>query len=111
MNKSFLVLLSFCGFLLSCNDSHQELQTSQDNICVASSLADIRANCNNGELLYFEPNNWGNEQLPMMITALACNTNKPVYFNKAGVVCTYYERKSVNGKLLSGDKAESSQAK
>ena len=32
---------------------------------------------------------YGNESLPITVIAAHCNTNRPVYFNKAVVVCTF----------------------
>jgi hypothetical protein len=43
----------------------------------------------------------------MTFIAVACDTNKPIYYNNGGVVCTFTYRKIINGKPV-GKKSESS---
>lgn len=102
----FLVLLLSGLTLIGCNGQSNN-PTSQDNICIVSELSELKAKCQPNDLVYFEPDRWGNEQLPTMFIALACNTNNPIYYTKAGVVCTYTERKTINNKPI-GKNSESS---
>lgn len=106
--KKLLILLMLALSLTAC-ESQDKNVTPQENICVASTLAEARQICKVGELVYFEPSNWGNEQLPTMFIALACDTNKSTYFTKGGVVCTYVERKSINGKVIGDNKPQASE--
>ncbi len=36
---------------------------------------------------------WGNEQLPLNVIATYCNTNDPIEYNQAGVVCTFTDKR------------------
>lgn len=114
MKKLISIMLTSCA-LVACNDSNsaavhtqQSQLTPQDNVCDISEMYEAKALCTPGEIVYFEPNRWGNEQLPTTFIALACDTNKPIYFTKGGVVCTYVVRKSVNGKNIVPDVESSS---
>jgi hypothetical protein len=108
--KKILCLLGLGVGLIACNSNsaNVDLSIPQDNICNVQTIDGIQGKCKAGETVYFEPSRWGNEQLPLMFIALACDTNKPVYFNNGGVVCTFVIRKSINGKSLNGDEQESS---
>ena len=55
--------------------------------CAASTPEEVDQ-CRNGELILFAPDMFGNEQLPLVFIAQYCDTEKPVFFNKSGVVCT-----------------------
>ena len=105
---SLITAIGLVGCNSAVSNETKEKQTPQDNVCVVSALAGVKDLCKPGEIVYFEPNNWGNEQLPTMFIALACDTNKPVYFTTGGVVCTFVDRKSVNGKLIGGNNSKES---
>lgn len=42
---------------------------------------------------------YGNESLPITVIAAYCNTNRPVYFNKAGVVCTFTNQRGLKALI------------
>ena len=108
-----MVLCLFSGiFLVSCgntvsNTVKDNNETPQDDLCIITKIPDAGSTCKVGQLMYFEPERWGNEQLPMTFIAVACDTNKPIYYNNGGVVCTFTYRKIINGKPV-GNKSESS---
>ncbi len=53
--------------------------------------------CPNGLKMFFQPNRWASEQLPLFVIAGYCDTTKPVFYNNSGVVCTKIPfRKLVN---------------
>ena len=106
--RNFLCLFGIALSLVGCTESNS---TPQDNVCDVQSLSGIQDKCKSGEVVYFEPSSWGNEQLPLLFTALACDTNKPVYFNNGGVVCTFVIRKSINGKSISDNEQETTSKK
>jgi hypothetical protein len=67
-------------------------RTPQSALCVFSSDAQAKQ-CKPGELAYFSPDSWGNAQLPLNVIAAYCNTNHPIEFNHAGVVCTFTNKR------------------
>lgn len=89
------------GILLStslagCVQSKSE--TDQSKMCIFSNDAQAKK-CTAGQLAFYSPDSWGNEQLPLNVIAAYCNTNQPVFFNKAGVICTFTDERLflVNG--------------
>lgn len=78
------LLLSACG--------GAQAGTDQSRMCVFSTDAQAKK-CKSGELAFFSPDGWGNEQLPLIVIATYCDTNRPVQFNKAGVVCTFTDKR------------------
>ena len=78
------LLLSACG--------GAQAETDQSRMCVFSTDAQTKK-CKPGELAFFSPDGWGNEQLPLIVIATYCDTNRPVQFNKAGVVCTFTDKR------------------
>jgi len=87
--------------------------TPQDKICTFGDLAGA-SHCKPGELMFFSPDVYGNESLPVTIIAAYCDTNRPVLFNKAGVVCTFTDKRGLKALLApqaSAPAASSSGAK
>jgi hypothetical protein len=64
----------------------------QSKVCVFSSLAQA-SKCKNGEIAFFRPNSWGNDQLPLDAVSVFCNTNHQVIYNKSGVVCQFTNKR------------------
>ena len=67
-------------------------RTRQSKLCIFSNDTQAKQ-CKAGELAYFSPDSWGNEQLPLNVIATFCNTNQPVLFNKSGVICTFTDKR------------------
>lgn len=67
--------------------------TTQSKLCVFSNDTQAKA-CTSGELAFFSPDSWGNSQLPLNVIGAYCNTNRPIEFNKAGVICTFTTARS-----------------
>jgi hypothetical protein len=65
---------------------------SQSSICVASNLEDLQQ-CKNGEVLAFQPDIFGNEQLPIIVSAMACDFNYPIVSNVGGVSCIFTDKR------------------
>jgi len=82
------------GMLSGCNvGGLSQPKTDQSKVCMPSNLASAKKNCSEGELMFYAPNSWGNEQLPLYVIAAMCDTNRPVQYNKSGVVCTYTSKR------------------
>ncbi len=61
--------------------------------------------CEKGDELRFLPNQWGNEQLPLLFASENCDMNKAIIYNNSGVICTYAGRKElVDGRALLTEK-------
>lgn len=49
--------------------------------------------CVNGELSFFNPTRWGNEQLPLFAVAQYRDTNYNITYNNADVVCVFTDKR------------------
>ncbi len=74
-----LVVGSRCGFAGGID---------QSKICIVSTDQEA-LDCKPGELMYFQPRTWGNEQLPTHIAAVYCDFNYQVMHTPASVICVY----------------------
>ena len=87
-------LLASCAsvapLLSGCSANGKE--TNQSKLCVFSNDAQAKK-CKTGELAYFSPDSWGNDQLPLNVIATYCDTNRPIEFNVSGVICTFTDKR------------------
>lgn len=92
-------LFAGAALLAGCNPQHPTTpQTDQSRICTFGDLTEAKR-CHSGELAFFSPEIYGNESLPITVIAAYCDTNAPVYFNKAGVVCTFTDKRGLKALL------------
>lgn len=77
--------------------AQQHADALAQHVCTIDQNFDISA-CETGQRLYFAPNRFGNEQLPLTVISYFCDISQPVYFNKAGVVCIYRKTKSAEAE-------------
>jgi hypothetical protein len=92
-----LILFVVCSSLIlsSCfesgkKESKNENQGSKEDkpeLCVIKNVDDDVSKCEDGQLLVFLPNSWGNDQLPIEVAALYCDFDHSVVYNNGGVVC------------------------
>jgi hypothetical protein len=61
----------------------------QKNVCHVPDVATAAKKCKNGNVLLFRPQMWGNEQLPIVISAAFCNYESPIVHNASGVSCIF----------------------
>lgn len=83
------------GILLStllAGCAQNKSETDQSKMCIFSNDAQAKK-CTDGQLAFYSPDSWGNDQLPLNVIAVYCNTNQPVFFNKSGVVCTFTNKR------------------
>ncbi len=86
-----LVLLSVLSLLLTgCFQEKQQID--QSNICIYSTDEEA-AECKAGELSWFSPKTWGNEQLPLSVAAAYCDFNYEVMYNDSGVICVFTDQR------------------
>lgn len=60
----------------------------QSSVCVYDS-AETAKRCKDGQLSFFRPDSWGNEQFPLIVAASYCDFNHAVMHTKGGVVCVF----------------------
>lgn len=90
MNKNKLLCLFFSVFVLAGCD--QSSQVDQSKMCVYSN--DIEAKrCKAGEISWYNPSKWGNEQTPLGVAAAYCDFNHSIMFNNAGVLCVFTDKR------------------
>ena len=62
-------------------------------LCVVNKLD--ASGCKPGDNIYFKPDYFGNEQLPVEFAAMFCDLSKPVAMTTGGVACTYVGQKKI----------------
>ncbi len=93
-----MMLAATVGLLTGCNPQGPATKTDQSQVCTFGDLQGA-SHCKDGELAFFSPDIYGNESLPITVIAAYCNTNRPVYFNKAGVVCTFTDKRGLKALI------------
>ena len=90
--KKYIFLVAILGFTMSgCLDNAKS--SYKNEVCVASfELLSGVSKCKDGQVLSFQPQRWGNEQLPIIVSTYYCDFNYPIVQNKAGVTCVYKRR-------------------
>ena len=89
------LVLSSC-FDFGKKESKNENQESKEDkpvLCVIKSEDDDVSQCEDGQLLVFLPNSWGNDQLPIEVAALYCDFDHSVVYNNGGVVCKFDKKR------------------
>ena len=69
----------------------QSNSIDQSSVCVYADEQEA-SKCADGQLAWFAPNAWGNEQLPLMAAAKYCDFRHQVVQNNSGVVCVFTQR-------------------
>jgi len=75
------------GILLSSGVLMSNFAKAESKACMAYEVSQIRSKCKPGDILVFTPDKFGNAQMPLIISASACNFNKPIVWNSGGVAC------------------------
>ena len=94
--KNIFLIAALVAFLAGCNQGQSTID--QSSLCTYST--DVQASkCAEGQLSFFSPDSWGNEQLPLIVASTYCDFNHPVMYNNSGVVCVFTkQRLQVGGK-------------
>lgn len=64
----------------------------QSNLCIAST-DEAAKKCSVGHLFYFQPQQWGNEQLPLNVMAAYCDFNHQIIHTNGGVMCVFTDKR------------------
>lgn len=84
-------LIGACALALSgCFEDSS--QVDQANLCTYSTDAQAER-CKDGQLAWFKPEQWRNEQLPLSVAAAYCDFNHQVMYNNAGVICVFTNKR------------------
>lgn len=62
------------------------IPATDSTYCHATDERDV-GKCQEGELMLFTPNSYGDKQLPLIVIASFCDYGAPIFFNEAGLVC------------------------
>jgi len=89
LKRIYLPLMVFA--LATPTLAQETASTPQDKLCIYTDIPEGQR-CKDGELSYYKPNRWGNEQVSTKIAALFCDTNHRIFATKAGVLCTHTNR-------------------
>ncbi|MGI2025071.1 hypothetical protein [Shewanella glacialipiscicola] len=90
MNKKKLLCLIFSvSALIGCG---QNAQVEQSKMCVYSNDVEAKR-CKAGEMSWYNPSKWGNEQTPLGVAAAYCDFNYSIMFNNAGVICVFTDKR------------------
>ena len=92
--KQTIMLLAASAALLATTGCAQgdpaQPALGQDKVCeVRAWGAEAAAECQPGQKIAFLPNQWGNEQLPLLFAAVNCDMRYTVAMNNGGVVCIH----------------------
>lgn len=84
--KKMLALVAASFALTACQQGGLSTGFDQSSVCTWSDEQEVKQ-CREGQLGIFAPSTFGNEQLPLLVTAHYCDWRYPVVHNTGGVVC------------------------
>lgn len=93
MKKLILIVFS-SFFVISCSKFSE---MDQSEVCIFSNDEGAEQ-CKNGKIAYFQPSQWGNEQLPLSVIAAYCDFREQIIYNNSGVVCVFKNERMKNLK-------------
>lgn len=85
MNSKYLLLIAL--LISGCGGSNTA-SIDQENLCTYSTDEQAKQ-CKSGQLSFFRPATFGNEQLPLMAAAAYCDFTHQVIHTNGGVVCVF----------------------
>lgn len=88
MKKIFFITL----VVLALTGCEQKAHVDQTKMCIYST-DDEAKQCKAGEMAWFRPSQWGNEQLPLNVAGAYCDFNYEVMFNNSGVICVFTDKR------------------
>jgi hypothetical protein len=84
-----IVLVVLGGLLTSCGSPSS---VNQEKICLFTDDTEAKK-CKPGELAFFRPQSWGNDQLPLNGAAVYCDFNHQVMTTKGGFICVFTDKR------------------
>lgn len=83
--------------LVGCPEQGGSSKIDQSSVCIYSSFDEGVKKCKEGQLSYFMPERWGNEQYPLTIASLTCDFTHPVMHTNGGVICVFTKQRWKEG--------------
>lgn len=83
-----LVPLSIAGCEPRSSVEQAKSLIDQTSVCVYSNAQEA-SRCRDGQLSFFQPPTFGNEQLPLLAAATYCDFNHQIVHTRGGVVCVF----------------------
>jgi hypothetical protein len=68
----------------------------QGNVCHVKNGDEAAKNCENSDVILYQPSSFGNEQLPIIISAAFCDYEHPIVYNSSGVSCIFTDTRKNN---------------
>ncbi|MDP3846779.1 MAG: hypothetical protein Q8R10_10210 [Pseudomonas sp.] len=87
---SFLLIGASALALSGCFGQAPELD--QSYLCTYNTDAQAER-CKDGQLAWFKPEQWNNEQEPLSVAAAYCDFTQQIMYNKAGVICVFTNKR------------------
>lgn len=78
-----------CLILTGCFESFDGASAIDQSTLCRFSETEGAKQCKNGQLAFFQPERFGNEQLPLIVAATYCDFNHPIMHTNGGVVCVF----------------------
>jgi len=88
-----VVCVAFCGQANAFGFGNDDAATT---ICVIHDPASEAGKCHNGEVLLYQPRMFGNEQLPVIVSAALCDFDHTIVYNKGGVSCVFTDKRKAS---------------
>lgn len=92
--KKYLSLALILGLFTACNEPKEDKKAYKNEACTIGNevFNGVEPDCKDGQVFSFQPNSWGNELRPIIITTYFCDFAYPIVQNNAGVTCIYKRR-------------------
>jgi len=84
-----VLLIGLTGSILFSFTNCEGKVNNSGRVCIIDDPAQHQELCREGDILIFYPSVYGGEQYPLYVVGMLCDLNKPIYFNKGGVICVY----------------------
>lgn len=88
-------LLLFLGIVFASGASAGLLGgdgVNPDDVCIYQTDQEAQK-CKDGDLAFFRPSAWGNQQSPLNAAAVYCDWSQQIVYNEAGVVCVFTRKR------------------
>lgn len=90
-----IALLCALGLAGCLGDSGSNTKIDQSSVCNYDN-AETAKKCKEGQLSFFQPSSFGNEQLPLLVASSYCDFNHPIMHTNGGVVCVFTSQRITN---------------
>ena len=93
LGKNIWLAVAVFAFTFSLNSYGFGKNSKSGDVCHIQEFGDevlaYLKKCKSGDLFFFQPPIFGNEQLPLIVVYHFCDFDHPIVHSKAGVVCIF----------------------